>query len=155
MKQPSWKNMLSYETNKMTREDIVRATYDSALKLSEFKYRNGIITKDVHEEVANKIGQSVKFLKRIDEIAHLPAEKQKLEMAKIKEEVEKINRHSICGKNELKWEVKKLFADIPSLTYIGLELLVKDIIKGIKCRIGKIDRNTAVLPTSQNSNMKK
>jgi len=76
-------------------------------------------------------------------------------MAKIKEEVDKINRHSICGKNELKWEVKKLFADFPFLTYIGLELLVKDIVKGIKCRIGKIDRNTAVLPTSQNSNIKK
>lgn len=66
-------------------------------------------------------------------------------------EVDKINRHSICGKNELKWEVKKLFADVPSLTYIGLELLVKDIIKGIKCRFGKIDRHIAVIPTSQNS----
>jgi hypothetical protein len=40
--------------------------------------------------VANKIGQSVEFLKRINEIAHLLEEKQKLEMAKIKEEVDKI-----------------------------------------------------------------
>jgi hypothetical protein len=155
MKQSSWKNMLSYETNKMTREEIVRSTYDSALKLSEFKYRNGIITKDVHEEVAIKIGKSVEFLKRLDEIVLLPPEKQKLEMTKIKEEVDKINRHSICGKNELKWEVKKLFADFPSLTYIGLELLVKDIIKGIKCQFGKIDRNIVVIPTSQNRNIKK
>jgi len=147
--------MLSYETNYMTREDIVRATYDSALKLNEFKYRNEIITKDVHDEVAVKIEKSVEFLKRLDEIALLPIEKQKLEMAKIKEEVDKINRHSICGKNELKWEVKKLFADFPLLTYIGLELLVKDIIKGIKCRVGKIDRNIAVISSSQNSNLKK
>jgi hypothetical protein len=72
-----------------------------------------------------------------------------------KEEVEKINRHSICGKNELKWEVKKLFADFPSLTYIGLELLGKDIIQEIMCRMGEIDRNMAVLPTSQHSNIEK
>jgi len=56
--------MLSYETNTMTREDIVRATYDSALKLNEFKYKNNIVTKDVHDEVAVKIQKSVEFLKR-------------------------------------------------------------------------------------------
>jgi B12-binding domain/radical SAM domain protein len=149
MKQPSWKNMLSYETNKMTREDIVRATYDSALKLNEFKYTHNIITKDVHEEVAVKIHKSVEFLKRLDELVLLPDMEQKLEMARIKQEVDHINRHSICGQNELKWEVKKLFADIPSLTYIGLELLVKDRIKWVKYRLGKIDRQVVLTPTSR------
>ncbi|MEH7108662.1 TIGR04190 family B12-binding domain/radical SAM domain protein [Bacillus sp. JJ1764] len=148
MKQPSWKNMLSYETNKMTREEIVRATYDSALRLNEFKFRHNIITKDVYDEVAHKISKSVEFLHRLDEIEHLPDSLKSDELAKIKDEVDKINRHSICGKNELKWEVKKLFADIPSLTYIGVELLVTEIIKGIKCRLGKIDRNMVVISKS-------
>lgn len=106
MKQPSWKNMLSYETNKMTRADIVRATYDSALKLNEFKYKNNIVTKEVHDEVAVKIKKSVEFLKRLDELALLPQDEQKAAMAIIKDEIDQINRHSICGKNELKWEVK-------------------------------------------------
>ncbi|MEH7094205.1 TIGR04190 family B12-binding domain/radical SAM domain protein [Neobacillus vireti] len=149
MKQPSWKHMLSYETNKMTREDIVRSTYDSALKLNEFKYKHNIITKDVHDEVALKIHKSVEFLKRLEELVLLPEEEQKLEMARIKEEVNHINRHSICGQNELKWEVKKLFADIPSLTYIGLELLVKDRVKWVKCRLGKIDRQVVLTPTTR------
>lgn len=144
MKQPSWKNMLSYETNKMTREDIVRATYDSALRLNEFKYNHNLVSKEVHDEVAYKIERSVQFLRQLDEVALMPQEEQSVELTKIKEEVERINRHSICGSNELKWEVKKLFADFPSLTFIGLELLVKDINKGIKCRLGKIDRNIAV-----------
>ncbi|WP_074433109.1 TIGR04190 family B12-binding domain/radical SAM domain protein [Neobacillus dielmonensis] len=141
MKQPSWKNMLSYETNKMTREDIVRATYDSALRLNEFKYKHHLIQKEVHDEVAYKIMKSVEFLERLDEMTLLDREDQAIEMAKIQDEVEQINRHSICGKNELKWEVKKLFADLPSLTYIGLELLIQEIVKGVKCRLGKIDRN--------------
>jgi hypothetical protein len=55
----------------MTREEIVRATYDSALKLNEFKYRNGIITKEVHDEVAVKIDKSVDFLKRLDQLSLL------------------------------------------------------------------------------------
>jgi hypothetical protein len=90
----------------------------------------------------------------LDELALLPQDEQKAAMAIIKDEKEQINRYSICGKNELKWEVKKLFADFPSLTFIGLELLVKDIIKGIKCRLGKIDRNIAVTSISQNGEMK-
>jgi len=52
----------SYETNSMTREEIVKATYDSALKLNEFKYKNHIIAKDVHDEVRLKIEKSVEFL---------------------------------------------------------------------------------------------
>ncbi|MEH7253556.1 TIGR04190 family B12-binding domain/radical SAM domain protein, partial [Neobacillus niacini] len=68
-----------------------------------------------------------------------------------KDEVDLINRHSICGENELKWEVKKLFANVPSLTLIGMELLIKDVIKDIKCKLGKIDRNTVIVTRSQGS----
>ena len=155
MKHPSWKNMLSYETKKMTRAEIVKATYDSALKLNEFKWRQNIITKDVYDEVKVKIEKSVEFLDQLDNITLLPLDEQKRELEIIKKEVDKVNRHSICGKNELKWEVKKLFADFSSLTFIGLELLVKDMIKGIKCRFGKIDRNIGIIPTHKSSNHSK
>lgn len=151
MKQPSWKNMLSYETNSMTREEIVKATYDSALKLNEFKYKNLIIAKDVHDEVRLKIEKSVEFLTRLDALELLPEDEKLKELSIIKKEVYQINRHSICGENELKWEVKKLFANFPSLTYIGLELLIKDVVKDIKCKFGRIDRNQ-VMDTNPSSN---
>lgn len=155
MKQPSWKNMLSYETNYMTRADIVKATYDSALKLNDFKWRQKIIDREVYEEVKLKIEKSVEFLKKLDDIELLSEDEKRTELLKIKEEVDSINRHSICGKNELKWEVKKLFADFPSLTFIGIELLVKDIVNGIKCKIGKIDRNLVYVPGSEGSQIEK
>lgn len=144
MLQPSWKNMLSYETNAMTRDEIVKATYDSALKLNQFKLACNIVDRKVYEEVEHKIKKSVEFLDRIESIMLLPADEKVSELEKIKKEVEEINRHSICGKNELKWEVKKLYANLPSLTVIGLELLVKEMIKGVKCKFGKIDRHMVV-----------
>jgi B12-binding domain/radical SAM domain protein len=148
MLQPSWKNMLSYETNSMTRKEIVKATYDSALKLNQFKYKHHIIDKNVYEEVKHKIVKSIEFLDRIDALSSLPEWEQTKELANIKEEVDFINRHSICGKNELKWEVKKLFANIPSLAYIGLELLLKEMTTNLKCRLGKIDRHmVSISPT--------
>jgi B12-binding domain/radical SAM domain protein len=146
MLQPSWKYMLSYETNSMTREEIVKATYDSALKLNQFKFDVQIIEKKVYEDVKVKIEKSIEFLDRIDKIMDLPPMEQKQELDHIRNEVELINRHSICGKNELKWEVKKLFANLPSLTYIGLELLIEDFSKRIKCKLGKIDRNSVSIP---------
>jgi B12-binding domain/radical SAM domain protein len=155
MKQPSWKNMLSYETNKMTRAEIVQSTYDSALKLNEFKFRNKIIAQDVYEEVKLKIEKSVEFLARLDDLALLPESEQQKQLAIIKDEVDSINRHSICGENELKWEVKKLFANFPSLTYIGLELLIKDVIKDIKCKIGKIDRNVVISTNTHSRQVQK
>jgi B12-binding domain/radical SAM domain protein len=148
MKQPSWKNMLSYETNSMTRKEIVKATYDSALKLNQFKYNHHIVDKQVYEEVKHKIMKSIEFLDRIDALSSLPEQEQIQELASIKEEVDFINRHSICGKNELKWEVKKLFANMPSLAYIGLELLIKEMVTNLKCRLGKIDRHmVSISPT--------
>jgi B12-binding domain/radical SAM domain protein len=148
MRQPSWKNMLSYETNSMTRKEIVKATYDSALKLNQFKYNHHIVDKQVYEEVKHKIMKSIEFLDRIDALSSLPEQEQIQELASIKEEVDFINRHSICGKNELKWEVKKLFANMPSLAYIGLELLIKEMVTNLKCRLGKIDRHMVSLNTS-------
>jgi B12-binding domain/radical SAM domain protein len=145
MLQPSWKYMLSYETNSMTREEIVKATYNSALKLNQFKFDVQIIDNKVYEDVKVKIEKSIEFLDRIDEIMDLPPMEQKQELDHIRNEVELINRHSICGKNELKWEVKKLFANLPSLTYIGLELLIEDFSKRIQCKLGKIDRNSVTV----------
>jgi B12-binding domain/radical SAM domain protein len=150
MLQPSWKNMLSYETNNMTREEIVKATYDSALKLNQFKFDHQIIDKMVYDEVKNKIEKSVEFLERIDDIMLLAPEEKRRELVIIKEEVEVINRHSICGKNELKWEVKKLFANLPSLAHVGLEMLIREIAKEVKCRLGKIDRYRVSLEQTPN-----
>ena len=45
MLQPSWKFSLNYETKWMTRDDIVKATYDGALKLLAIKEEYGVISE--------------------------------------------------------------------------------------------------------------
>ena len=75
----------------------------------------------------------------------LPPLEKEAGLAEIKREVIEVNRHSICGKNELKWETKKLYANFGSLTVIGIELLLKDMVKGIKCQLGVVDRHKVTL----------
>ena len=55
MLQPGWKYFLNYETKWMNRDEIVDATYRSALALNKVKMAHGLITKATFEEVEKRI----------------------------------------------------------------------------------------------------
>jgi B12-binding domain/radical SAM domain protein len=129
---PSWKHMLSYETDAMTRDDIVNSTYESAKLLNEFKLKHKMITKETYEDVKKKIAASVDYIEQIDRIMELPEAEQAAALAVIKKEIEEVSEYSICGENELKWEVKDHYADFLSLTIVGMELLLKEIKVNLK-----------------------
>lgn len=132
VEQPSWKHMLSYETVHLNRDQIVQATYESALALNEFKLKYGLIDKNTFKEVKSKIDFSLEFMDKIDYILTLPAEGQEKEYEAIRKKVNEVNSHSICGKDELKWEVKKHFANPLSLTWVGIELLAEELVNSTK-----------------------
>lgn len=99
MLMPSWKYTLNYETEWMTRDEIVRATYDAALMLVDSKARYGIIDKGSAEAIKGYIRRSVDIIRRIDEKGAVDDE--------IRQEIFDMNRVSvICGKHELEWPVR-------------------------------------------------
>ncbi|OIJ09767.1 B12-binding domain/radical SAM domain protein [Anaerobacillus arseniciselenatis] len=136
--QPSWKYMLSYETKDLSRDDIVRATYESALALNAFKYKYKLIDELTYEQVKKKVNYSLNFIDEIDRIIQLPEGEKVKGFENIKKEVRELNSYSICGKDELKWEVKKNYANPLSLTIVGLELLIKDKFNNIKTTFAKL-----------------
>lgn len=135
IKAPSWKYMLSYETNKMTRDDIVNSTYESAQLLNDFKLKYNLIDQSTYEDVKSKIKSSIEYIKQIDDIMDLPEKEKSAALAKIKKEIEAVNSYSICGENELKWEVKDHYANFFSLWTVGMELLLKEIAVNIKTHL--------------------
>ncbi|MED4227961.1 TIGR04190 family B12-binding domain/radical SAM domain protein [Neobacillus cucumis] len=126
--QPSWKHMLSYETKYMTRERIVNATYEAAERLNDFKLEYDLISQEDYFEIKVKIEKSKQYIGKIDHVLSLPAEEQAVEYAKIQEEINELNKYSICGKNELKWEVQKNYANFFSLALVGIEQLYEDYV---------------------------
>lgn len=130
--QPSWKHMLSYETTSMTRDDIVDATYESAKLLNDFKLQYKLIDKKAHQDIESKIARSQAYITRIDELLGDSPELQKADLDKLKNEFDALNEYSICGKNELKWEVQKHYADFLSLAMVGLELLAEEYATKVK-----------------------
>jgi hypothetical protein len=56
--QPSWEHILNYETEWMTRAQLVDATYDAAERLNELKLRYGRITAKQARAVADGIAEA-------------------------------------------------------------------------------------------------
>jgi B12-binding domain/radical SAM domain protein len=133
--QPSWKHMLSYETKDMTRDDIVNSTYEAAQELNNFKLKYSLIDQAGYLDIKEKIEKSMDYIEKIDHLLALPEEQQAGELVKIQKEIEELNRYSICGKNELKWEVPKNYANFFSLALVGLEQLYEDYANKIRNRL--------------------
>ncbi|MEH7415960.1 TIGR04190 family B12-binding domain/radical SAM domain protein [Neobacillus drentensis] len=130
--QPSWKHMLSYETKDMTRDDIVNSTYEAAERLNDFKLEYHLINKEDYFDIKEKIERSREYIKKIDHVLSLSPDEQAIELARIQEEIEELNKYSICGKNELKWEVQKNYANFFSLALVGIEQLYEDYVNKIR-----------------------
>jgi B12-binding domain/radical SAM domain protein len=122
--QPSWKQMLNYETKWMSRDQIVESTYQAALKLNRIKYKHGLIKEKKFEEIERRIGQAQNIIQAIDE--------------QIKKGVstidcsnpESLQLSTICDKDELKWPVRVLKFNVRSNSLKMLSLLrIKNIIR--------------------------
>jgi len=98
MLMPSWKQRLNYETEWMSRDDIVNATYDGAEALVNLKQRHGLIPAADALEIKEHIARSrtvIKLLDRPGPVGH-----------DLALEIHRLNRlDSLCGKHELDWRI--------------------------------------------------
>ncbi len=68
MLSPSWKYALNYETEWMTRDEIVDCTYKAGLKLNTLKVEYGLIDWDSFKSTEERIKLAVDLTSEIDEI---------------------------------------------------------------------------------------
>ncbi|HET6514029.1 MAG TPA: TIGR04190 family B12-binding domain/radical SAM domain protein [Thermodesulfovibrionales bacterium] len=99
MLMPSWKHTLNYETRWMTRDDIVEATYEGALRLLDIKAKYGIIDTSKAETLGERIRRSRALVRTIDG-SGVVDDTTKAEIRSLN------NLDSLCDKHELDWPVK-------------------------------------------------
>ncbi len=101
--QPTWERILNYETQWMTRKELVDATYDAGEKLNELKLRYGRISKRRARAVAGSIGHARVLRARLEAVAAAGADGDSAAAAELKGEINRFSVSTVCDKRELFW----------------------------------------------------
>jgi hypothetical protein len=117
---PSWKHILSYETEWLDRDQIVSATYQVAARLNELKHDYGIVDPETYQVTSAGLQAAQDYIKQIDGLlaAGLGEKELNDSLAELHEGVLRANDATICGHDELKWPVGGKFVDIFGLLRI-------------------------------------
>ena len=108
MLMPSWKYTLNYETEWMTREDIVKATYDGALMLLDIKEKYQVIGKEKASMIREHIEKAKVLIEHIDSSGQID-DATRTEILHLN------NLASLCDKRELDWPIKGWRLNLPKI----------------------------------------
>lgn len=100
--EPSWERILSYETNWMTRAELVDATYDAAEALNRAKIQYERISAARGQAVASRIQEARKIRERL--AANRPSGNDAGDTQRALEgEIARFSQSTVCDKRELFW----------------------------------------------------
>jgi B12-binding domain/radical SAM domain protein len=125
---PSWKHILSFETDSMTRDEIVDATYEASLRLAKAKLDFGIIDGLSYHKLESGIAASRQLMAEIDAAQALPDVSQReARLAAVRQRVKDLARPEVRAKDWLKWPIRRRFARLPRLVRMLFVLLVVEM----------------------------
>jgi B12-binding domain/radical SAM domain protein len=107
---PSWKYILNYETEWMTRDEIVASTYEAGKRLNRLKAEFGLIDPKTAASVERRIEGAVRVMREIDRIMALPDAKER-ELAlnpnlNGRLSLQTYSISTVCEKKELEWPTR-------------------------------------------------
>jgi B12-binding domain/radical SAM domain protein len=107
---PSWKYILNYETEWMTRDDIVYSTYEAGKKLNRLKAEFGLLDQKTAESVEKRIEGAVQMMKEIDRIMAVPdAQAREIALESYlcgRDALHTYSMSTVCEKRELEWPTR-------------------------------------------------
>ena len=100
--QPSWKYSLNYETDWMTRQQIVDTTYEAMTRLNRLKAKYGIISEQMTQAENKRLEAAREMAQRIDDIV---SQDNYEELPHLKARIDEINMSPSTHWEELKLPV--------------------------------------------------
>lgn len=101
--EPSWKDILSYDTDTMSREEIVTTSYAVAAGLNDLKFRHRLIDARTHTAVETHLAVARQLLDTLDATKDATDQERHAVLADLRERVEVANTATLCGTQELSW----------------------------------------------------
>ncbi len=119
--QPSWEHILNYETEWMTRAQLVDATYDAAEKLNELKLKYGRIDAKSARMVAEGIAEARRLRERLK--ASLDGKLSERDRNELRGEISRFSHNTVCDKRELFWPTGIMSFKLPAITKAAVKAL--------------------------------
>jgi radical SAM superfamily enzyme YgiQ (UPF0313 family) len=131
---PSWKHTLNYETEWMSRAEIVESTYEAGLRLNRMKAQRGMISEAMAQDVEERVDQALRLMAEIDRLLETgtPAELAR-ELARLKPAIDCANTSTICDKRELETPIEGSRLKIPGIA----RFLVREGWQAVTSRLGR------------------
>jgi len=112
---PSWKYTLSYETNWMTRDDIVQTSYQAGIRLNRLKEKYGLLDAATADRTEKRILLAREMIGKVDEIILLPEPERTQKLLALKETFDRASMSTVCDKEEIKWPVFRWRLNFPNI----------------------------------------
>ncbi len=119
--QPSWEQILNYETEWMTRAELVDATYDAAERLNELKRRYGRISAKQASAVAEGIAQARSLRARLK--ASVDGRLGAADVERLRGEISRYSDSTVCDKRELFWQRHMFSFRLPAIMKVAADYL--------------------------------
>jgi len=104
---PSWKYALNYETDWMSRDELVDSTYEAALELNRLKARYGLLGRRAAGRIEERIQREWEMVGRIDELlAVRDAEAREGMIREAMGRFDNVGAYTICDEREMNWPTK-------------------------------------------------
>lgn len=106
---PSWKYTLNYETEWMSRDELVLSTYEAALELNRLKARYGLLRGETAERIERRIETEQQIMHQIDNICLTEdGRTQEKSIERLMRSFDAVGPSTICDEDEMKWPTKFL-----------------------------------------------
>lgn len=127
--QPSWKYVLNYETEWMTRDEIVDSTYEAGLQLNRHKVRYGLVDAAQAERTEARILKARRLMTQMDDIMSIADDERRARLLRaIKPQVDNANLSTVCDKTELNVPLTGIKLNLPRAAGFFIEQRVKHLL---------------------------
>ena len=111
---PSWKYVLNYETQWLSRGQIVDSSYSSGLGLNAIKREMGLVEKAVADRTEERILAARELSHKIDAVVGR-GKASGAEMDELRESAKDLSESTVCEKAELDWSEDSIYSSIPRM----------------------------------------
>lgn len=111
---PSWKHVLSYETEWMSRDDVAEISYDAAVELARCEHDAGRIDDIVYKDRVERTEFARELMHKVDGIMEIAdPEERNARLWETKDEGTRMMNSTVCNKKDLDWEAGSIWSNGP------------------------------------------